>query len=368
MKILNILTSTSLSQGGPPEVVRNYSNVINKNNKMLAVMKLKMISYNYLLTSFIFKKRREKLLKFFKKFDIIHFHEVWSAKTLLISYFAKKLGKKLILIPHGVLDSWSLKEKYIKKKIYSILFLKRFILSLDAIFFSTKDEFYEAKKNFKLPFAFVIPNGINLSRFQKIKKIKDINKKKKIIFFGRIHKKKGIEILLNSIKRLPSNFFEDFYFEITGPGEVNYINKIKKIIIELNLSMKVFIKKPMKQNEKINYLKTGSIFILPSFEEADSVALKEAMSLNLAVIISEQCRMNIVEKKNAGYIVKTDSESIKNILLKLKESDIEKMGENSRKIIEEYYDNNICVKNLFYIYEDVHTGSHSSASWMNLND
>ena len=107
------------------------------------------------------------------------------------------------------------------------------------------------------------------------------------------------------------NFFEDFYFEITGPGEDTYINNIQKLINDFNLSKNVFIKNPISQSEKINYLRTGSVFILPSFEEVYSIALKEAMSLNLPVVISEQCRMGIVEKKNAGFIVKTDTQSIK---------------------------------------------------------
>jgi len=267
------------------------------------------------------------------------------------------------------LDSWSLKEKFLKKKIYTILFLNKFLLSLDAIFFSTKDEYYEARKNFKLPFAFIIPNGINLRKFKKNIEVKNDNRvKKKIIFFGRIHKKKGIELLLNSLKSLPDNFFNDFYFEITGPGQVEYITKIQKIIEKFNLANRVFIKKPKSQNEKINYLKTASLFILPSFEEADSIALKEAMSLSLPVIASEQCRMNIIKEETAGFIVKTESNSIKNKLLCLKEVDLQHMGNNSRKVIEDYFDNEKCVKKLSNIYEDLLTGCHNSKAWINLND
>ena len=182
MRVLNVLSSLNLNQGGPPEVVRNYSNVINRKNKIIAVMKLNMISSFYFITTFINRKRNKKLKMFLRNYDIIHFHELWSIKVLFLSHFARKLGKKLIVIPHGVLDSWSLREKYLKKKVFSILFLKRFILSLDAIF-STKDEFFEAKKNFKLPFAFIIPNGINLEKFNKIDKIQSKNKKKNYFFW-----------------------------------------------------------------------------------------------------------------------------------------------------------------------------------------
>ena len=367
MKILNILATTVLEQGGPPQVVRNYSSVINKKKKHIKTLKLRSISTLYCLSALISKNRRKKFINFIQKFDIIHYHELWHFKVLLINLFANILGKKTVLIPHGVLDSWSLREKYLKKKLYSLLFVKRFILSLDAIFFSTNSEYLEAKKNFRLPYAFVIPNGINLNEFNKI----NINKNKplkKIIFFGRIHKKKGIELLLETIRLLPESFFKEFYFEITGPGEFKYVNTIKNLIKNYKISEKVYIGKPKDQNNKIKYLKTGSLFILPSFEEADSVALKEAMSLSLPVLISEQCRMSIVSEKNAGFIIKTNISSLKDKLLALKDADLNKMGENSRNIMENYFDNESCVNKLWQIYKDLYTGSHNSKAWINVND
>ena len=328
---------------------------------------MRSISLLYCFSSLFLKNRRKKFIKFIQKFDIIHYHELWHLKILFINYFANLLGKKTILIPHGVLDSWSLREKYLKKKLYSLFFLKRFILSLDAIFFSTNSEYFEAKKNFKLPYAFVIPNGINLTEFNKT----NVNKnkpQKKIIFFGRIHKKKGIELLLNTIRLLPENFFREFYFEITGPGEFKYVNNIKNLIKDYKISDKVSVENPKDNNSKIKYLKTGSLFILPSFEEADSVALKEAMSLSLPVLISEQCRMSIVGEKNAGFIVKTNISSLKDKLLALKDADLNKMGENSRNIMENYFDNESCVNKLWQIYKDLYTGSHNSKAWINVND
>ena len=74
---------------------------------------------------------------------------------------------------------------------------------------------------------------------------------------------------------------------------------------------------PKKGEDKINYLLNADVFVLPSYEEGDSIALKEAMSAENAVIISEQCRLNLVSEKNAGFIIKTDKDSLKNALLLL---------------------------------------------------
>lgn len=368
MKILNIIFSSSIKQGGPPEVVRNYVSELNKKDKYIYVFKLNSLNFFYFFKSFFFKREKKKLYSFINKFDILHFHDTWNLKSIIIGHLARNLGKKTILIPHGTFDSWSLKEKYLKKKIFSIFFLNNFVIKLDAIFFSTKEEYIEAKKNFKLPFSFIIPNGINLNKFKKtfIKKNKQINKK--IVFFGRIHKKKGIEILLKAISKLPSEFFKEFYFEITGPGEKQYIKKISKIIINSKLDKFVKLLPPKNVKEKVDYLKTAAIFILPSYEEADSIALKEAMSLDLPVIISEQCRLNIVGEKKAGFVIKTNVNDITKKLIGLKKINFDQMGNISRNIIEKYFNNENCVKDLLLVYEDIYTGSHISKKWINLNE
>ena len=275
MKVLSIIQSMELEQGGPPVVLRNQISVINKEKKIISVFKLKRVSIYFLLKCLFLYLARKKIYKFLQKYDVIHFHEIWSIKTILLSYFATKISAKHFFVGHGYLDPWSINEKYIKKKLFIKFFLNYAYQSAYASFFSTKEEFLDARKNIKCDNIFIIPNGVNINVFnEKNFKEQNIKKKKnKIIYFGRIHKKKGIEILLNAIKSLPVDFFDNFYFEITGPGEREYVDIIKKIIKESNLEQKVNLRSPISRHEKVNYLFNSDIFILPSFEEGDSIAL-----------------------------------------------------------------------------------------------
>jgi len=234
------------------------------------------------------------------------------------------------------------------------------------MFFSNIGEYQESKKQVNFSDACVIPNGIDLSFFKTDQNLDKLNNKpKKIVFFGRIHKKKGVEILLKVISKLPKNFFDNFIFEITGPGENNYIQKIKKMIHNFNLNSYVAVLPPKSRNNKISYLKNVDIFILPSYEEGDSIALKEAMALGIPVIISEQCRMNIVEENKAGFIVKTEFYNLKKTILSLVNFDLKKMGINARNIITNNFDNETCCNRVLKIYEDVYTGSYNSIDWIN---
>ena len=362
IRVLNLVISMDLKQGGPPEVIRNLKKTINKEKKIISVLSLNRLKISMLIRFIFFSKSRSKLFKFLNKYDIIHAHTIWSAKVAFLSFFANSLGIKVIFSSHGYLDDWSMTHSVLKKKLFYIFILKKLLLRSN-IFFSNIGEYQDSKSKFLYADKFVIPNGINLNIFNKTYK-KNIFQKKKIIYFGRIHEKKGIEILLQAIKELPKNFFEKYTFEITGPGEIDYTSKINKIIKKYLINDYVAMLSPKKGIEKIKYLQEADVFVLPSYEEGDSIALKEAMSAKNAVIISEQCRLDLVEKEKAGFIIKTEKESLKNALLRLDDHNLEVMGNNSKNIIERYFDNDHCANRVLKIYEDIHTGSFLSKDWI----
>ncbi len=363
IRALNLINSMDLNQGGPPEVIRNLKKILNKDHKTISVLCLNRLKILMLLKFIFFTKARSKFYKFLNKYDIIHAHTIWSAKVAFLALFANSLGIKVIFSSHGYLDDWSMTHSVLKKKFFYLLILKRLFLRSN-VFFSNIGEYQDSKKKFFYADKFVIPNGINFDIFDQTQEKKKILDKKKIIYFGRIHEKKGIEILLEAIRELPKNYFEKYYFEITGPGEIDYTFKINKMIKNYNIGNYVTMLSPKKGKEKIVYLQEADVFVLPSYEEGDSIALKEAMSAKNAVIISEQCRLDLVEKENAGFIIKTEKESLKNALLKLNDCDLDMMADNSKNIIKTYFDNDHCAKRVMKIYEDIHTGSFLSKDWI----
>ncbi len=362
MKVLSVINNLSVKNGGPPEVLLNQIEVINKEKKIINVFRSNTITLIFLLRCLYNSRLKKKFKKFLKKFDVIHFHEIWSLKNIIIIYFAKKLLCKYLFVGHGHLDQWSLKQSSFKKKIFISFFLKSALNSASAIFFSNIDEFNDAKKNFKFNNVFIIPNGINISKFKRIE-LKNTSRKK-IVFFGRIHKKRGIEILVEAIKKLPENYFKNYFFEICGPGEKKYVEYIKQIINKKIFKNKLYFKDFVKRKDKIKYLSEASIFVLPSYEEGDSIALKEALAMSIPVIISKQCRMDIVEKTNSGIVFELNVENLYNSLIKISENDTELMGKNARKLVEDRFDNYSCSERVLHIYQDMMCGSKTSKDWI----
>ena len=116
-----------LDQGGPPEVLRNQIYQINKSEKIIEIFELNKIKLISLILTFLFRGKNNELINFIKKFDIFHFHEIWSIKIVFFCYFANRFGIKYFFVGHGYLDPWSITEKYIKKKFFISFFFTKSI-------------------------------------------------------------------------------------------------------------------------------------------------------------------------------------------------------------------------------------------------
>jgi glycosyltransferase involved in cell wall biosynthesis len=267
---------------------------------------------------------------------------------------------------HGNLDIWSTKHNYFIKKIFFYLFKKNFLLA-SGLQVSSYDELNEARifLNEKNINYFLIHNGVELKIDESTLKKKEINNDIKLLFFGRIHPKKGIELLLNALNKL--NYSKKKYLlTIAGPGKESYIKEIIDLINNLKIDSFVTILSPVYDNiSKIKIISSHDIFILPSYEEADSIALKESLACGTPVIISKQCRFNDVVNYNCGLII--DNNKSDNLVLAIKKMSnkdlINIMAKNSIKLINEKYTSDLMNKNFYDIYLDVMSGTRFSKNW-----
>lgn len=362
MKILALIQTKELSYGGPINLLK-LQKLNLKDKCQISIVPTDRINLWLLILLFFGLKKK----KFFFKFNIIHFHDIWNYKSIIIAHFLKKKSIPYLFSLHGLFDKWSLEQNFLIKKIIFFLFLKNIFSRNSCLQISTIEELKEAEISIKSKNFFLIPNGVDQKYFNNNPK----TLKKNIVnfvFFGRIHKKKGIELLIESFRMLlndPMSRVISFHLNIIGPGHKSYINKIINLINKFKLYDRIKIFDAIyDETLKARYLKQQDIFVLASFEEADSVALKEALAIGLPVIISEQCRLEEVRKFDCGLIVKTD---ILNIFLSLKEilnKNFSNMSLNAINLINTKYDSKLINDDLYNIYIDIYHGTRFSKNWI----
>ena len=301
MKVLQVIYKKEISQGGPYQVANSLIKDALKIEKKIITNTLSLDSLSYFY--FLYPQR---LYYFLNKYNLIHIHEIWSLKIFLLSIYITRLGIPYILMAHGVLNNWSLKKNFLIKIIYSKVFLRNLFKKAYALHFLNKEEYIDAKKLVEFNRYYILPNAIDCSKYLK-KKSFEKRDKINVLFFGRLHKKKGVNESLESI---------------------SYLKTKNRIFFN------------------------NDVFILPSFDEADSLSIKEAISSGLTILISKNCKINISD--DFCFYTKINSIDIANNLIKIykKRNNFSKYSFLARKFSKKEFDINKFYKTISEIYYD----------------
>jgi glycosyltransferase involved in cell wall biosynthesis len=204
--------------------------------------------------------------------------------------------------------------------------------------FYTQRPCYILNKNFKqkvLDYLFldilgikwyspVLCRGIfsdNLIKERKIKFIpflkknnvtKVVNTKKiRILCVAKYQPRKKIDLIIDSVKLMKSNFELTIIGTASTKERENYYNKLKCSIEEGGLEAKVNLLKDIPFSEMGNYYKLNDLFILMSENEVASVTQIEAMSYNLAIICSkDNGSAHYVKDNYNGFVINSNKEEL----------------------------------------------------------
>lgn len=135
----------------------------------------------------------------------------------------------------------------------------------------------------------------------------DIGKKEKIILYaGRIHPEKGLDILLEAFKGISSEWklmIIGAWDIKSGGGGINYLNSLKQLAV----GTKTEFRDPEYNIEKLNRLySTASIFVYPSVAEKGEtfgLAPLEAMAWGCVPVVSAlSCFQDFINDKKNGFV------------------------------------------------------------------
>ncbi|WP_223672713.1 glycosyltransferase family 4 protein [Proteus terrae] len=146
------------------------------------------------------------------------------------------------------------------------------------------------------------PYGLLGHEFSKIQS-KQSSNKKVFTFLGRVCLEKGILRLLDVAEKLRNN--KQIEFKIIGPID----SKIKKVLINYDLSNVRFVGAVPKNKVK-EHLSQSDFFVMPSLSDAYCIAVIEALSVGLPVIVTNRTGCcEIIEDNDLGVVIDIDSPS-----------------------------------------------------------
>lgn len=304
------------------------------------------------------------ILKKIGSFDLVLLQSLYQASTALAGYLCRSKKIPYILRPHGTLDPvLFFRRRLWIKRIYMALIERRNFESAKFIQYSSTDEEAMTPLLVSRPApSVIISEGINIDSFEVLKRDGGFQKKYPfldnkviILFLGRFHQKKGIEIALHAFHNV-SKKLSQVHFVLIGSGEHDYEEKLRKLIVDSNLMSRVTFLGQVSESEKLLALSNSDIFILPSFGENFGIAVVEAMAAGLPVLISNKVAIaNELNKAGAAIVTDCDLDQVSHALesLVLDSNLRNQMSKIGRCVAREMYSIEVMAANLDKTYRSI---------------
>lgn len=298
-----------------------------------------------------------------RDYDIVHFHAIFSFTTTFGMLVARYRRIPYIIRTIGQLNSWSLKQGLFKKKLMLELVERGNLESATAIHVTSQYELDDLRllglsnRSIRLGVGVNIPQKVNMVDISP----RDENKKVRFLFLSRIHPKKQLELLFESLEELKYGDHEDEWeLVIAGSGDSDYVQQLKNVSVQRGIQENLVWMGHVTGKEKERVLLTTDWFVLLSSSENFGISAVEAMAASLPIIITHNVGISQeVLKYDAGFVCKEDPKEIAQILKLVLNSSIHRqMGLSALRLVQDNYSWNYIASRLSDIYKRLSHNSH----------
>jgi len=200
------------------------------------------------------------------------------------------------------LETPSLVKKLRKKMVYK--FATGIIANSKVMKDDVVNNYHIAKEKVK-----VFPNAVTMYKQKNI--VKNPNK---LVYIGRLHKTKGVDILIKAFDEVVK-MYANLHLDIIGSGEEREF--LDSLVKELKLETNISFLGSVSKEKVLEHFQEATIAIVPSRSEAFGYVVIEAMSVKTAVIGSRVGGIKeIITDKKDGLLF--ESENFQELALHIK--------------------------------------------------
>jgi glycosyltransferase involved in cell wall biosynthesis len=257
----------------------------------------------------------------FQRYDIVHYHNTGPGFFIPLLVFSRA---KVVFTYHNV--SYTQKKWNPAAKKFLYLSEKISLNNSDYVIFISEVIKGEMLNKYSVGNYKVIFNGVchpEISTQSDYLESLGLEKHKYAIAVGRFLEEKGFDYLIRSFRKTNTS---EYKLVLAGDTDypTDYSKKLKALAMENDVVLTGFIK-----GEKLNQLFShAKLFIMSSFEEGLPIALLEAMSYNIDVLVSNIPANLQIGLNQDDYFKVGDEEDLKSKIT-------EKLSENKKRFFSE---------------------------------
>lgn len=277
--------------------------------------------------------------------DWVHGHGLYVGTNALLATEARRMHKPLCYHVHGFFDPWILARSRWKKRVVNWLFEAancRAVRLWRALTRKEADQILALGFNQEIA---VLPNGIRLEEIdqevsaEQMARIPARRCRYRMLFLGRLHPKKGLDLLIQCWARLAPRF-PDWELLIVGPDEGGYQATLEAWVAAQGLGDRLTFHPAVTGQGKAAMFRAADLFVLPSYSEGFPVAVVEAAAHRLPCVITTECNFPELSAAGAAWECQPEARGVECALataLSADPAELRQRGELGRRLIEASY-------------------------------
>jgi len=328
MKILQVTRSLNPAGGGPAEGIRQFSQAYTSLGKSVEVVSLDAPTDSWTRDfpcpvhalgptrlNYGYTPRLAPWLRAHAgEFDAIIVNGLWQYHALGCWRALRGSAVPYFVFPHGMLDPWFKRTyplKHLKKWLYWPWADYRVLRDARRVLFTSEEERLRAPKSFWLyrcneavvGYGVAAPDGEpQQQRRAFFERFPDLRDKRLYLFLGRIHAKKGCDLLIDAFANVMAKDPQAHLF-LAGPCADDSVARLKRRAVALQISQQVSWPGMLQGDAKWGAFRAAEAFVLPSHQENFGIAVVEALACGVPVLISD--KVNIwreVDQDEVGLV------------------------------------------------------------------
>ena len=271
-----------------------------------------------------------------------------------------------VVFTHGMLDPYfkhAFPLKHLKKWLYWVPAEYRVLRDAYRVLFTSKAEKRLAEESFWLHRwnPYVVPYGASgpmgdpeIQKQAFFEKCPTARDKRYLLFLGRIHRKKGCDLLIDAFAAVAADD-PSLHLVMAGPDQQSWSAKLREMAEQAGIGDRIHWPGMVTGDAKWGAFYGSEAFILPSHQENFGIAVAEALACGRPVLLAD--KVNIAEEiaeDKAGLMELDTPEGTRQLLkrwLAMSEYEKKKMGERAFQCFHTRYDMRENAKAIIRLFE-----------------
>ncbi|WZO99491.1 glycosyltransferase [Isosphaeraceae bacterium EP7] len=277
--------------------------------------------------------------------EVVHLHGLWQGHTRRGSAEARRAKVPYLIAAHGMAEPWAMKHKALKKRVYTALVEGKNLRRAACLHALARPEIGHLRAIAPKTPVCLVPNGVDLAPFDSLpdrsvleRDHPELAGKFVVLFYGRVHLKKGLDLLAQAMATV-SGDHPEMHLVLAGNDD-GALEPFLAQAESLGVRGRITVAGHVSGARAKAVWGAADAFVLPSYSEGFSMAILEALACRLPSLVTTACHFPELAFAEGAIVVEPTAADVTTglrTLLEMAPTERLAMAGRGRALVEERF-------------------------------